>query len=630
MKLHILCLDDNLQTLRQPLHSIFSTMLSGSSIPELSGGTSEPFKIKGFGEKKLEVEILSNSQNDPEKVIQEIERVFHQHMFDVVLVDDDWGKFGNTAGQSQLLPAAISAIKGFCPELPVFVLFTQHWDQTDRVKMFCDLMNQYPKEQRRVTGLHKNDTSGLMLLIQRVITEKRIAEDRQSLSEENERLASRIAHETALAHSSYSLLNHARHLIGFGPLLDLAERLEPFFQWRDHKYDHLPEDLQDLKPGFPSAFLFEGEPGSGKSTICKAIAEAFNSQVALPKDLGPGKHLGDWKALLKENVGQIYLQATDRKVVVVRADDLVWPSAAEMFDGAIKADWATYMNTLRECIEDAARINMGKKPEGSIARRLSQYNGKIIWLFARNRDEDVGSMYSPLRDKLIVYRASFPRDRDKRRTILDVRARQECVEFEQSALETALTVTKDYGGRDLIGDETSSKGFLHLAIMKAKGRALARFESGEKKPKATITADIIQEWLRSAECEEINRRINSTAGNPFGGATGIHPDGAAAPLYPDERLLGIAKHYLNDWERICRTYFPAKARISQEDIASKSGGLRRKDRVTRESISAAWKENGGVMLMCLDQSPSEFSTLLKKTWIRKWYHPDRVKILTKE
>jgi len=441
-------------------------------------------------------------------------------------------------------------------------------------------------------------------------------------------LERRLADESALAHSSYGLLQHVRHLVGVGPLLqELARALEPFFQWNAGQYEQLPKPLQNK---FVSAILLEGEPGSGKSTICKAIASSFNSNTALPKLLGPLKYSGEWQKLFKENIRAIYSGALKRNVVVVQADDLAWPSVAEISDGAMAADWTAYLNTIRDCIEDADRINKGQKPEGRMVGDLSEFTGKIVWLFARNREEEVGRMFEPLRDKLKAFRVTFPANRDDRRAILRFRAQKDKVQFDDTALEMALPATQNFGGRDLIGDETSQRGFLSFAVSSVIERETTRHRAGASDLRMIITPDIVQEWLQSEECKEINRRINSTAGNQFGGAATIHPDGAVASLFPDERLLGIARKYLKDWERICQTYFPAKARISQKDIASKSGGLRGKNQVTRESISAACKENGRVMLACLDQSPSEFSTLPKKTRIRQWCHPDRVKTLAKE
>jgi hypothetical protein len=42
-------------------------------------------------------------------------------------------------------------------------------------------------------GLHKDDVAGMMLLIQRVISEIRLAEDRQHIAEEREILRKKLA-----------------------------------------------------------------------------------------------------------------------------------------------------------------------------------------------------------------------------------------------------------------------------------------------------------------------------------------------------------------------------------------------------------------------------------------------------
>ena len=62
-------------------------------------------------------------------------------------------------------------------------------------------------------------------------------------------------------------------IVGVGDLvLELAEALEPFFQWMSGTYEDIPEPLRGE---FVSAVLLEGEPGSGKTSICEAIAQAF-------------------------------------------------------------------------------------------------------------------------------------------------------------------------------------------------------------------------------------------------------------------------------------------------------------------------------------------------------------------
>lgn len=244
MRLCMLILDDDLQTLYNPLHTIFNPMLKDGVIPLLTGGTSTIFRIDGFGEKGLEVEITSNSQNDPERITKEINADYRTLKYDIVLVDDNWGQWGTIAGQSQLLPAALSAITGVCPELPVFVLFTEHWEQTDRVKMFCDLMNRYPTEQRRVTGLHKNDTSGLMLLIQRVVAEKRMEEERHRLAEENTRLRKES-------------IEYYRpdNMVGESPEIREVYR------------------MVSLVAKGPTTVLVRGESGTGKELVAEAIRQ---------------------------------------------------------------------------------------------------------------------------------------------------------------------------------------------------------------------------------------------------------------------------------------------------------------------------------------------------------------------
>jgi CheY-like chemotaxis protein len=435
-------------------------------------------------------------------------------------------------------------------------------------------------------------------------------------------LRRRVTHERVLAHSSYGLLSYVRHLVGVGDLLmELAEVLEPFFQWIKGEYESIPEPLRGE---FVSAILLEGEPGSGKTTICKSIANAFQSQSMLPKHLGPFEAQGKWQEPLKKTIKTIYEGALQRKVVVVQADDLVWPSAAQIMDGGLAADWTAYLNTLRECVEDAALINRGETPRGSIVKSIrGTFKGKIMWLLARNRDEEVGAMFEPLRQKLMVFQATFPRNRDDRRDILRFHAEREGVRFEDNALEVALSATSDYSGRDLIGDETGRRGFLWFAIRKVKNREFARYRDGATDLRMTITYDVVQEWLQSEECREINRRVNAAAGNVCGGTTDPHPDGYVAALFPDEQLRGNARKFLEQWERICRTRLAAKASITQRDITSEIPGRQGKKHIERTAISGACKQYGRVMLAFLDAYPEAFSALLTKTKILEWCQRDK-------
>lgn len=236
MKLNILCLDDNLESLHQPLQVYFQRFLSKDSvIPNLQGGVSDSFTINGYGENDIIIEITSNSQNNPEKVKKEIEEVFSFNQFDLILVDDDWGQFGNTIGQTQLLPHAITSLKGTSNQLPIFVLFTQHWDQEKRVDMFCTLMEKYPEVETQITGINKNDSSGFTILIQRIISTKRSQEEIEKLKNE------------------LSIQYRPKNMIGNSPAMQEV-----------YKNITVASSTQ-------ATVLLLGESGTGKELVAKAI-----------------------------------------------------------------------------------------------------------------------------------------------------------------------------------------------------------------------------------------------------------------------------------------------------------------------------------------------------------------------
>lgn len=602
MRISIMCLDDNLPTVYERFSALFSAMLEGGRIPTLMGGVAPLFLVSWFGH-SLEVEITSNSQNSPEKVIAEVEARSRDLFYDLVLIDDNWGQFGTAAGQQLLLPSIIDIIRGSCQELPVFVLFTQHWDQSERVDMFCGLLARFPGRQHKITAIHKDDTAALMLLFQRIVIEKKIAADRAVFQR-------KFDEERELAHSPLGLLEHVRGIVGVGDLLmELASALEPYFLWKDGRYDNLPDCLREP---FPSAILFEGEPGSGKTTLCRAICTALDSDsdAMLPKDLGPSEAQGRWRENLTLWIRTYYLQAQTKRVVVIRADDLVWPPPTGIVDVGLRADWIAYLNTLRECVEDAALINNGQPPIGSITRGIrGSFQGKILWLFARNRDEEVGPMFEPLQQKLMAFRVEFPRDIRDRRDILRFHAEKNEIKFEEDTLAAVVADTLTYSGRDLIGDDTAQKGFLWFAIRKVRQRERAKFESGIKKLSMVITDDVFSDWLASREREEIERRIAVAAGDHRRLEDG-HPDGSVKDRFPAEDLRSKARQYLDRYENACLD-ISGRGRITQRAIAGRLG-------VTDKAIIGICKEYGEVMLAFLDEFPGVWPTLATRTQIRSW------------
>lgn len=303
------------------------------------------------------------------------------------------------------------------------------------------------------------------------------------------------------------LLNHTGHLIGVSEVLEaVADSVEPFFSWIRGDYDKWPDHL---KPEFVTSILLEGPPGGGKSSLCEAVAKAFASDAVLPQSMGPTALPGRWRKELCEYVGKLYRKAFNRQVVVIRADDLRWPASGRMLQQEFAADWTGYLNVFRSLLDDAARINRGKSPASEELRDLrnKKLQGKVLWLFARNTDEDVGPMFAPFRDKLMTFRMDFPKNRDDRKDILIHYAEKKGCEFEEDALEMALGNLSSYDGRDLIGDRMTPRGFLPYAIRKVQNRESQRGQQGHKDLNMTITKNIVVEWFSGPEHKEILRRL---------------------------------------------------------------------------------------------------------------------------
>jgi len=508
MKLRILCLDDYPQTVgSDPLDKVFCPLLTSGAIPTLEGGAASPFLIKGFGEDSIEIELFSNQGTKPEDVVKEIEKKYKRENIDLVLLDDNWGAGDSFAGQEILLEPVLKHIKGISEDFPLVAIFTEHWTDEDRIGKIEKLFRTYGLNRRRITGLSKTDTGSLRLLFQRIISEKahhaKIIEIQKQLESEKE-----------IAHSHLGLLEHVRQFVGMNDvLLSLGFATEPFFQWARGEYESLPVQL---RREFVTGVMIEGEPGTGKTSLCEAVASAFRSEAVLPKTLGPMENPQKWQKPLEEMIKEFYGRALKESVTVIIADDLVWPTIKGM-EGGLAADWMSYMNTLRGCIDDAYLINHKKNPTGSIVKKIKgQFKGKILWLFARNADEDVGEMFSPLRDKLMVFNLRFPKSPEDRSAILLNYAKRKSCSIGPEALAMAVRETMGYNGRDLIGDEMASRGFLRFAVRRVQEREEERYRKGKKELDMTITEDIVRDWLRSSEHKQIiseSKKDRATFGN---------------------------------------------------------------------------------------------------------------------
>lgn len=356
-------------------------------------------------------------------------------------------------------------------------------------------------------------------------------------------LRKRLKATTEIAHIDYELLPFTQKLKGIDSiLLTVARAVEPYFVWWKKKQnDSRPEFLKQDR--FVTGILFEGETGVGKSALCEAIALAFaksekDVDMPLSKDLGPGKHPKEWEEKLKKEIKRLYSKAVDSRVVVVRADDLVWPALDSGEDTTTASEWKRYLHTVRDYIKAATEINQNGQTLIEDLRGVS-YQGKILWLFARNTDEVAGPMYEPLKDLLEIIPVTFPKELEERAEILKLYASlafkewstdtdlKECT-FAPDALDRIVYETRDYKPRDLIGDEKqATKGFLSFAIDAVQKREGARWnQHGQmKEVDLTITIDIVDDWLKTPMHLYIK---GQAARNPA--SDSYQPEKAAAPV----------------------------------------------------------------------------------------------------
>ena len=606
MELNILCLDDDAISAREAFAGLRDLMPDSDPVPiPFEPGTRRlQFTLRGTGSEPLKISFTVSEGTDP---LFALDQVSEHSMFDLVLVDDHWGAHSETAGQ-EMFPQVLEKVRGPHEVLPIAALFTAHWD-VRRAKSFCAVMERCTKQKSRViTGISKSDYSGLLILLQSVAIVKRIAQDRDAL-------IAKLRHSEQVAHYDSPILNALRtKLYGIDDLLsELAKLLRPFHDWKDGTYDIAPVGY---RRDFVTAILFEGEPGAGKSTICAGIAEALGSPEArLPKDLGPREKPRGWRRELDQHLAAYFRLATRGTVVVIRADDLTWPTPNAISDGGLRSDWHQYLNTLRDFIDDAGKINRGEQPTGPVRKLGISPQGKILWLFAKNDDADVGEMFGPLKDKLTPYKLMFPRDPETRRGIIEWRASRDDCTFDRDALDLAVEETLCYCGRDLIGDDTGERGFVSSVVSFVKDRELELINRAAPEaytPERNITVAEVREWLKSFQHAGILEKHRASTGSSS-------QDQRVVPLTepkidssdnvnkncPDHGLRNRARQRLDEWEESC-TGLVADGMDPKKINPTM---LAKKRRERRQNIYQHLRTYGACMKALLDAEPTKWPTL---------------------
>jgi len=320
-----------------------------------------------------------------------------------------------------------------------------------------------------------------------------------------------------------------------------------------------------------AALLFEGEPGSGKSTLMREISKALGSEDnRLPKDIGPSQFVGESTEKLGPHVKKFYSQAKERRIVVIQLDDVQLPPIDQIRDAGVRAEWQAYLYTLRACIVDATRINRGAEPKSSLLSEQDiEYQGKILWLAARNREEDVGKLFQPLASKFSRFEVTFPRDTNTRKKILEEYTDREGFAFEPEALDRAVQLTENYTGRALVGDRDSERGFIRYALRRVTAREGRRYEANPSAdPNPTITLDIVEDWAESPEHDKIIASLgasnHATIGRPS------QPDDSPLDSL-DPARIGAAQNYLKEMEEAAHSVTSRGKKLTQKAIGEEIG-----------------------------------------------------------
>lgn len=280
MEIRILVLDDRLSSVRDPLFQALRPFFrDNETIPPLVGGEPHRIFLHGLLDETIELFITCNAGTTVQTVKSEIEADSLGKVFDLILLDDQWGMASNEmfAGQETLLEPVFRNIQGRGTDGPVICLWTQHWEDSTRTDKYTQLLRSQPYWGcNRVRGLPKSDAAGLRILIQSVVAERRSNEKRFQAEE-----VARTERALRVVCGVPSIDKCPRALLGSG-LVGSSPAMRAIY-WAIERF--ASSDL---------TVLIQGESGTGKEFIAQSIrnlsqrrGESFVTLncSAIPKEL---------------------------------------------------------------------------------------------------------------------------------------------------------------------------------------------------------------------------------------------------------------------------------------------------------------------------------------------------------
>lgn len=174
MKLFVYVFDDNYDAAERcfrDMRSVTAADVAFNDTPLTDGKLG--FQVMSVGTEPIQVLVsFSSSMNE-----QELEREIDQlhEILDLVLVDDHYG-FNPLAGQSVILPLLVSKLRRHANMLPVFCLFTEHYEQDKaRLASFMECSDKLLRAETIITGIPK-DSARLLEVVRWSAILKRAAQ----------------------------------------------------------------------------------------------------------------------------------------------------------------------------------------------------------------------------------------------------------------------------------------------------------------------------------------------------------------------------------------------------------------------------------------------------------------------